>query len=101
MIVFLVLYLLSHNALTAATADIAKQDIVIIDQAVQLYRIQHRGVCTADLEALTRASKAKLETNDPWGTTYRFSCPGTAGVWVRSAGPDTTFGTDDDLDNRA
>lgn len=82
-----------------ASTDVAKKDLVLIDQATQLYRVQYRGACPADVAALAHATKAKVATRDPWGTDYALSCPTETTVLVRSAGPDTKFGTDDDLDN--
>lgn len=95
----LFLYLLGRCAMPEASTDTAKKDVVLIDQAAQLYRVQHRGTCPADLEALASATKTRLHMLDPWGTAYDLSCPDSAHIRVRSAGPDTKIGTDDDIVN--
>lgn len=91
--------LLSRSAMPEASTDTAKKDIVLIDQAAQLYRVQYRGACPTEVDALGDATKVELHARDPWGTDYRLSCPDSQGVSVASAGPDKTFGSDDDLDN--
>ena len=95
----LFLYLVSRCAIPEASTDTAKKDVVLIDQAAQLYRMQHRGACPPDLEALAKATKAKLQLDDPWGTDYDLSCPDSTRSLVRSAGPDKKLGTADDIDN--
>ncbi len=96
----LFVYLLSRCATTEATIDTAKKDVVLIEQAAQLYRMQHRGACPADLATLAEGTKTPLHQRDPWDTEYRLSCPDRSRILVRSAGPDAKFGTDDDIDNR-
>jgi hypothetical protein len=38
---------------------------------------------------------------DPWGTSITFHCSSNGDVFVRSAGPDRLFHTDDDITNGA
>jgi type II secretion system protein G len=53
--------------------------------------IQERG----DDEAILKGGEGALE--DPWGTEYKYEKKGARKFVVISAGPDTEFGTDDDV----
>jgi hypothetical protein len=45
----------------------------------------------------SRNANAKGELLDPWGTPFQFSVTAAGVLHVRSAGPDQTFGTLDDI----
>lgn len=55
------------------------------------------------LEALRAVERAypralpEAPPTDPWGSDVRYEAGGPDRAWLRSAGPDTAFGTADDL----
>lgn len=71
----------------------------MLEQSIQMFSVQRRGDCPADLETLDQATEHDIQETDPWGTRYRFDCTGATDVVVWSAGPDQRFGNDDDIDN--
>lgn len=59
--------------------------------------------CPASLAALLEYFE-RMTTRDPWGTELRMYCgpslpPGVKGFGVRSAGPDRTYDTPDDVES--
>ena len=76
---------------------IASSDVQGIDGAVQLYIMQVGGDCPTVDDLLSEGVLGSAEyTVDPWGVRYRIECAGDE-ITVMSAGPDRTFGTDDDI----
>lgn len=63
-------------AVTKARADIAG-----LEQAVELYRLDHNRYPTGDegLEALIAGNYIRRLPDDPWGNPYRYSTPGADG----------------------
>ena len=48
---------------------------------------------------LKRAGIASKISKDPWGGGYALTCSPGFTPYIISAGPDRTFGTEDDVDN--
>ena len=63
-------------AVTKARADISN-----LEQAVELYRLDHNRYPTADegLEALIAGRYIRRLPEDPWGNEYRYDTPGPEG----------------------
>jgi general secretion pathway protein G len=63
-------------AVTKARADIAN-----LEQAVELYRLDHSRYPTGDegLQALISGNYIRRLPEDPWGNPYRYSAPGQDG----------------------
>lgn len=63
-------------AVTKARADIAN-----LEQAVELYRLDHSRYPTGDegLQALISGNYIRRLPEDPWGNPYRYSAPGADG----------------------
>jgi general secretion pathway protein G len=90
-----------------ARVSAAKQDIMAISQALDLYKLDNRNYPSTDqgLEALVRAPDGaenwspngyikKLKT-DPWGNSYQYLSPGTKGPYdLFSLGADAMEGGD-------
>lgn len=93
----------------------AVSDIVTLENALEMYKLDNGRYPVTDqgLKALvTKPELAPLPRayrtegyirrlpQDPWGSDYRLLSPGEHGVYdVISAGPDTEFGTEDDINN--
>jgi hypothetical protein len=54
-----------------------------------------RQACPTHVDEL-EVYLARSSTIDPWGRSYQIACSGNA-AWARSAGPDGTFDTIDDV----
>jgi hypothetical protein len=52
-----------------------------------------------ELGRMLRPYVARVDTNDPWGTPYRYESTGSS-YTIHSAGQDTSFGTADDIVSR-
>ena len=59
----------------------ARADISVIDQAVQLYRIDNLRYPTSEegIQALVTAGHLRRVENDPWGRPYVYAAPGAGG----------------------
>ncbi|MGQ0589731.1 MAG: type II secretion system major pseudopilin GspG, partial [Sphingosinicella sp.] len=59
----------------------ARADISVIDQAVQLYRIDNLRYPTSEegIQALVTAGHLRRVENDPWGRPYLYTAPGQGG----------------------
>jgi len=70
-------------------------------EAYPSWRASHHGrMCPRSLREL--APYTSTHGPDPWGSPLEFRCGpmlphGATGLWLRSAGADRRFGTDDDL----
>lgn len=92
--------LMAFNSFKQAQLDTARKDVVQIQQAVELYKLQKRSKCPKTLQDLKTAGVAAKISKDPWGNDYVFKCPGDkAEVDVISGGPDGEVGTEDDINN--
>lgn len=84
---------------TAAQASVRS-----IDDAVVTYKLKHNGRLpntirdliddSGDKEPILKGGEGAIQ--DPWGTEYKLEKKGTK-YYVVSAGPDTQFGTEDDI----
>ena len=91
------------KTIDSAKMTAAKSAVDNIKAAVMTYNLQNKKY-PSDLNALINASgddepileggEGALE--DPWGQQYKYERKGSR-VVVISAGPDTEFGTDDDI----
>lgn len=73
----------------------AKADIALIDQALEMYKLNNLTFPDASqgLQALVTQGVIKKLPNDPWGRRYRYANPGTHGaVDVSSLGADGVEG---------
>jgi general secretion pathway protein G len=80
-----------------------RADIATLEQAVELYRLDHLRYPTSDegLQALIAGNYIRRLPDDPWGRPYRYSAPGPAGrpVQIGSLGADgREGGSDEDED---
>lgn len=81
-----------------------KRYIKEIENAVQIYQMQHNGRGPAAIEELTHGTDDKSpllksgQLVDSWRTPYRFEKSGKAWT-ITSAGPDRKFNTKDDVTN--
>lgn len=57
--------------------------------------VNHVQACPQTIDELTPFASNKAR--DPWGTTLELRCGHGIRSYVRSAGPDLTFDTDDDI----
>lgn len=99
-----------------ARNNTAKMDISgNISVALDLYELDNGRYPSSEQQLgslITKPSSSPVPTNwngpylkrkpiDPWGTEYRYACPGTHNndydLW--SIGPDATDGTSDDITN--
>ncbi len=83
---------------TAAQASVRS-----IDDAVVTYKIKHKKLPNSvrdliddsgDKEPILKGGEGAIQ--DPWGTEYKLEKKG-AKYYIVSAGPDTQFGTEDDI----
>jgi general secretion pathway protein G len=77
----------------------AKADIVLLDQGLEMYKINNLTYPSASegLEALVAKGVIKRLPVDPWGRPYRYSMPGQRGaVDVYSLGADGADGGEGD-----
>ena len=93
--------LMAFSRFQDAQVDTAKKDVVQIEQAVQMYKMQKSSKCPKSMQDLKAAGMINKVTKDPWNTAYELKCPGDEGrqVDVISAGPDQEMGTEDDISN--
>ncbi len=98
--------------LDTAKVEKAKADVAMLEQAVELYRLQTQGYPAASdgLQALVsppasltrpelyqRGGYVKRLPNDPWGRPYAYAQPGTHGPFdIYSLGADGAPGGDGD-----
>ena len=84
----------------AAERQKAEADITVIDQALQLYRINNRRYpSTAEgLAALEAEGALRRLPDDPWGNPYQYQYPGSRGEQydIYSFGADGTVGGEDE-----
>jgi general secretion pathway protein G len=86
-----------------ANITATRGNIDVIGKAVELYRINFNKM-PASLQDLTKESEdieAPLRDIpvDAWGNAFQFKREGKFRYEIRSAGPDGSMGTDDDLTN--
>lgn len=97
-----------------ANIDATKVSIEGLQQAIEMYSIDHDGkapTSSAGLEVLTQMVKKDPQWRGPyldktpvdaWGEPFQYRSPGNRnknGFDIISAGPDKTLGTDDDIGN--
>lgn len=76
----------------------AKQDVVVLQNAIDLYAIDNNDKYPPNLNALKGGKRdyvRKLE-NDPWGNPYRYEVK-NKGYTVYSMGSDGIAGNEDDV----
>lgn len=100
---------------TAANIDVTRGSIAGIEQAIQMYQLDHQGTFPGSREGLD-ALVSKVNPRDKrwrgpylqklpvdaWGTPFAYAAPGkrnSAGFDIVSAGPDRQLGTEDDFGN--
>ena len=74
----------------------ALRRVIATEQAPTMFWIAHRRCPADDDELISADYVAAGELVDPCGTALAYSCSG-GDVTVRSAGPDRTLGTFDDV----
>ena len=59
----------------------ARADIATLEQAIELYRLDHMRYPTGDegLQSLVDGRYVRRLPEDPWGNPYRYSAPGPGG----------------------
>lgn len=84
----------------------ARADIATLEQAVEMYRLDHLAYPPTGegLQALLAGQYIRRLPNDPWGNPYRYSVPGTDGRPFRIAswgadGREGGSGDDADIGN--
>lgn len=89
-----------------AAATKARADIATLEQAVQMYRLDHQRYPTSQegLQALLDADYVPRLPNDPWGNPYRYAAPAPDGRPFRIAslgadGREGGDGEDEDIAN--
>lgn len=84
----------------AAERQKAQADIEVIDQALQLYRINNRRFPSTQegLAALESSGALRRLPDDPWGNAYQYAQPGTRGGQydIFSYGADGAEGGEDE-----
>ena len=76
---------------------IARMRLGEIMQGLQEFEINNNNRCPTSYDELReRRYITSQSLRDPWGTAYEIRCSGWA-FHVRSAGPDRTFDTGDDV----
>ncbi len=81
-----------------------RQSIANIETAVKMYEVMN-GMFPDSLEALTvgtdqvAAPLKKENLNDSWGTAFQYKRTSRVSYEIRSAGPDKSMGSADDLTN--
>jgi general secretion pathway protein G len=78
----------------------ARAQLTMIEQALELYKIENGRYPTTDegLSALARGGyiKGKQIPKDPWGSDYYYISDGST-FTLKSPGPDKVIGTQDDI----
>ncbi len=98
-----------------ANVDVTRSSIAGIEQAIQMYQLDHQGKIPASRDGLDvlvasnnqrdkqwRGPYLKKIPVDAWGTPFEYAVPGKQnpkGYDVVSAGPDRQHGTADDIGN--
>ena len=84
----------------------ARADIATLEQAVEMYRLDHMRYPTGDegLQALIAGRYIRRLPDDPWGNPYRYATPGADGQPFRIAswgadGREGGSGEDEDISN--
>jgi general secretion pathway protein G len=93
---------MAFNRFKDAQTDEAKNQVTQIHQLVEQFMLAKRK-CPKNLQEIKAAGIASKVSKDPWGNDYEIHCEqGSAeAIEVKSAGPDGTAGTEDDLSSRA
>ena len=83
-----------------------RADIATLEQAVEMYRLDHQTYPPADegLQALIAGRYIRRLPNDPWGNPYRYATPGADGQSFQIAswgadGREGGSGEDADISN--
>lgn len=86
------------NAFSDAQGDTAKNDMVALVSAAEMFKIKKRGQCPKSVQELKDAGISRKANKDPWGTEYKIICPGEhSAIDIVSAGKDKSFDTEDDI----
>lgn len=82
--------------LEKAKIEQAKNDTANLASVAETFLVWNENCPTAEELRRDGLLSRRANTEDPWGTSYRIECePGYA--IATSAGPDSTFGTGDDV----
>ena len=87
-----------------ARVNATRTSITAIEQAVQIFAMQHNGKLPDSLEELTAGTDdapgllKEGALNDSWGSPFAFAKTGKK-FKITSAGPDGEQGTEDDITN--
>ena len=89
------------GAFSDSQVDTAKNEITTLESLVDMYKLKKKGQCPKSFQDLKSAGITKKNVKaDPWGTDYKFKCPGDHGdVDIWSSGPDKQEGSEDDINN--
>lgn len=98
-----------------ANIDVTQGSIAGIEQAIQMYQLDHQGALPNNRDGLKSLVEKSNQRDrkwrgpyltklpvDAWGTPFEYTSPGRKSKHayeIVSAGPDLTHGTDDDLGN--
>jgi len=87
-----------------ARVNATRTSITAIEQAVQIFAMQHNGKLPDSLDELTQGTDdapgllKEGALNDSWGSPFTYSKTGKK-FKIVSAGPDLETGTEDDITN--
>ena len=80
--------------------NVAKKEIMVIQQALVAYALHNKKACPDELDTLHKQGHITKKPKDPWGQPFTYKCPGdndTEGADICSSGPDRKAGSDDDI----
>lgn len=88
------------NAFGSAQADTARNEVIQIESASEMYMVQKKGACPKSIQDLRAGGVLKRVKKDPWGNPYTIKCPGEhSNIDVSSPGKDGEVGTADDVNS--
>jgi len=87
---------LSLHTTRAPRLTFAKRRVSAVEHAVTHYWLDHDRCPTKKSDLIANGYVDARNLEDPWGKAIQFSCSDETAV-ARSAGPDRTFGTWDDI----
>ena len=97
-----------RGRITQTSVSRAKQDIKVIETAVDAYALDHQDKLPKSLKDLNTPERNYLKGGnlgiDPWNNPYEYRVPGQhnkGGYDLYSKGPDGLAGTGDDITNWA
>jgi general secretion pathway protein G len=88
------------GAFTDAQGKTARNEVIQIEQAAEMFMIQKSGKCPKSIQDLKAGGVLKKVKKDPWKGEYQIKCPGEhSQIDVSSPGPDGELGTADDVNS--